>query len=68
MHLALPKGDFYRKAEDIHHHWFEVLCKNECNTMIIAPRRHKHPSSGDNGSSDVAVTVNNNAEFNLSII
>jgi hypothetical protein len=33
--------------------------------MIIAPRRHQHPSSGANRSSDVAVTVNFNAEFNL---
>ena len=33
--------------------------------MIIAPGRHKHPSSGANRPSDVAVTVNINAEFNL---
>jgi hypothetical protein len=33
--------------------------------MIIAPRRHLHPSSGANRPSDVAVTVNFNAEFNL---
>jgi hypothetical protein len=33
--------------------------------MIIAPRRHQHPSSGINGPSDVAVIVNFNAEFNL---
>jgi hypothetical protein len=32
--------------------------------MIIAPRMLKHPSSGDNRPSDVAVTVNRNAEFN----
>jgi hypothetical protein len=42
--------------------------KNKCNMMIITPRRHKHPSSGANGPSDVAVTVNINAEINLSII
>jgi hypothetical protein len=42
--------------------------KNECNMMIIAPRRHKHPSSGANRPPDVAVTVTINAEFNLSII
>jgi len=40
--------------------------KNECNTMVIAPRRHKHPSSGANRPSDIAVTVNINAEFILS--
>ena len=40
--------------------------KNECNTIIIVPRRLKHASSGDNRPSDVAVTVNSNAEFNLS--
>jgi len=33
--------------------------------MIISPRRHQHPSSGANRPSDVAVTVNFNAEFNL---
>jgi hypothetical protein len=42
--------------------------KNECNTMIITPRRHKHPSSGANRPSDVAITVNINAEINLSSI
>jgi hypothetical protein len=39
--------------------------KNQCNTMIIAPRRHQHPSSSANRPSDVAVTVNFDAEFNL---
>jgi len=38
--------------------------KNECNTMIAAPRRHKHPSSSANRPSDVGVSVNINAEFN----
>jgi len=33
--------------------------------MIIAPRRHKHPSSGANRPSDVAVIENINDEFNL---
>jgi len=42
--------------------------KNECCTMIITPRSHKNPSSGANGPSDVAVTVNINAEVNLSSI
>jgi len=36
--------------------------------MIIAPRRHKHPSSGVNRPSDVAVPVNIDAEFNLGLI
>jgi hypothetical protein len=39
--------------------------KNKCNTMIIASRRHQHPSSGANRPSDVAAIVNFNAEFNL---
>jgi len=39
--------------------------KNECNTIILAPRRRNHPSSGANTPSDVGVTVNINAEFNL---
>jgi hypothetical protein len=42
--------------------------KNECKTMIITPRRFKQPSSGANRPSDVAVTLNINAEFNLSLI
>jgi len=41
------------------------FAKNECNTMIIARSRHQHHSSGANRPSDVAVTVNFNAEFNL---
>jgi len=44
----------------------KYCAKNKCNTTITAPRRHKHPSSRANRSSDVAVTVNINAEFNLS--
>jgi len=39
--------------------------KNECNSMITAPRRHKHPSSGAHRLRDVAVTVNIKAQFNL---
>ena len=46
----------------------KYCAKNECNTMITAPRRHKHHSSGANRPSDVAVTVNIDAEFNLSLI
>ena len=43
----------------------KYCAKNMCNTMIIAPRRHQDPSSSANRPSDVAVTVNFNAEFNL---
>jgi hypothetical protein len=39
--------------------------KNECNTKIIAPKRHQHSSSGANRPSDVALRVNLNALFNL---
>jgi hypothetical protein len=46
----------------------KCCAKNEFNTMRIASRRHKHPSSGANRASDVAVTVNINAEFNLNSI
>jgi len=46
----------------------KYCAKNECNTMIIAPRRHKHSLSGAKRPSDVAVTVNINAQFNLSLI
>jgi len=43
----------------------KYCAKNKCNTIITLPRRHKHPSSSANRPSDVAVTVNINAEFNL---
>jgi len=33
--------------------------------MIMAPRRHKHPSSSANIPSNFAVTLNFNAEFDL---
>jgi hypothetical protein len=33
--------------------------------MITMPRRHNHPSRGANRPSDIAVTVNINAEINL---
>jgi hypothetical protein len=39
--------------------------KNECNTMITAPTRYKHTLCSANRRSDVGVTVNINAEFNL---
>jgi len=68
MLLALPKGDFHREAEDIQIDGWKYCAKNECNTMLIAPRWHEHPSSSANRPSAVAVTVNINAEFNLSSI
>jgi hypothetical protein len=46
----------------------KYCAKNECIMMIIPPRWHKHPASGANRPSDVAVTVNMNAQFNLSLI
>jgi hypothetical protein len=46
----------------------KYCAKNECNTMRIAPRRHKDPSSGANRPSDVTVTVIINTECNLSLI
>jgi len=45
-----------------------LLAQNMCNTMRIAGRRNKDPSSGAHRPSDVAVTVNINAEVNLSLI
>jgi hypothetical protein len=47
---------------------WKCCAKNDCNAMIIVPRRHKDPSSGANRPSDVAVTVNINPDFNLSLI
>jgi len=47
---------------------WKYYAQNECNTMIMAPRWHEHPSSGANKPSDVVVTVHINAEFNLSLI
>ena len=44
---------------------WKYCAKHECNTMITVPRKQKHPASGANRPSDVAVTVNINAEFNL---
>jgi hypothetical protein len=46
----------------------KYCAKNQCNTKRIESRRHKDPSSGANGPSDVAVTGNIDAEFNLSLI
>jgi len=68
MLLPLPKGNFLREAEDIHNDGLKYCAKNQCNMMIIMPRRHKHHSSGANRPSDIAVTVHINAEFNLSLI
>jgi len=40
----------------------------ECNTMRIATRRHTDPSRSATRPSDVAVTVNIDAQFNLRLI
>jgi hypothetical protein len=47
---------------------FKKCAKNECYTMIIVPPRYKHPSESANRPSEVAVTVNINAELILSLI
>jgi len=39
----------------------KYCAKTECNTTIVAPRQHKHLSSGANRPSDVAETGNINA-------
>jgi hypothetical protein len=44
---------------------WKYYAKNQWNTMILASRRHPHPSSGANRNSDIAVTENFHAEFNL---
>jgi hypothetical protein len=36
--------------------------------MIMAPRRNKYPSSGAHRPSDIGITVNINAEFNLTAV
>jgi len=46
----------------------KYCAKNECNTMRIEPRRHNDHSSSTNRPSDLAVTVNIDPEFNLSLI
>jgi len=46
----------------------KYCAKTKCNTIIIAPRRDKHPSSSAKRPSEVAVTVNIKAKFNLSLI
>jgi hypothetical protein len=46
----------------------EYGVKKDCNTLIIAPRWHKHPSRRGSPPSDVAVTLNINAEFNQRFI
>jgi len=68
MLLALPKWDSTRKLQIYTIDGSKYCAKNRCNTMIIMARRHKHVSSSANRPSDVAVTVNINAEFNPSLI
>ena len=47
---------------------WKYCAMNQSKTIITTPRRQTHPSSGANRPSDVAVTVNINAEYNLSLI
>jgi len=68
MLLALPKGISNRKLKIYTIDGSKYCAKNECNTMILAPRWHKHHWSGANGPSEVAVTVNIYAQLNLSSI
>ena len=64
MLLARPNEDFNRKMK-IYTIDASIYCaQNDSNTMIIAPRRHQHPSGGANTPSDVAFTVNFNADLN----
>ena len=46
----------------------KYCAKNECNAITFWPRWYKHSSSGANKPSDIAVTVDMNAEFNRSLI
>jgi len=68
MLLAQPKGDFHREADNIHNEWFEVMCQERVQYYDHRAKHHKHPSSGANRPSDIAVTVNINAECNLGLI
>jgi hypothetical protein len=61
-------GISIRKLKIYKMHGSKYCAKNDCNTMRIVPRRHKDPSSSANRPLDVAVKVNINAEFNLSLI
>jgi hypothetical protein len=45
----------------------KYCAKNECNTMIVVPRRHHHPSNSANRPADVAVTVNFNGVIILMV-
>lgn len=49
-------------------HGSKYCAKNKRNAMIAVPTRYKHRSSDANRPSDDGVTVNLNAEFNLSVI
>jgi len=47
---------------------FKYCARKRWNTMIIAPGTHKHPSSGANRTSYIAVTMNTNAKFHLTAV
>jgi len=65
MLVALPRGDFHREAEDIHNRWFEVLCQEQVHYNDNRAKKASSPFKRANTPSDIAVTVNINAEFNL---
>jgi hypothetical protein len=45
----------------------KYCAKNKCTMMITVPRWEKHLLCGTNRPSDISVTVNISAEFNLSL-
>jgi hypothetical protein len=64
MLLALPNDHFHREAKEMHNRCFEVLSHEQ---VQYDDCRAKKAHSGANIPSDIAVTVNINAEFNLSL-
>jgi len=68
MLLSLPRGVSTGKLNIYTIYGSKYCAKKELNPMITELRRYKHPSSSANRLSDVGVTVNINAEFNLMAI
>jgi hypothetical protein len=65
MFPALQKGISTGKPKTYTIQGSKYCTKDECNTVITTPKRHKHSSSSANRSSDIAMTVNINTEFHL---
>jgi hypothetical protein len=65
MFQALPKGISTGKPKTYTIQGSKYCTKDEFNTVITTPKRHKHSSSSANTSSDIAITVNINVEFHL---